>query len=343
VKETRATPEHLALSRREILKRAGLLLAGALVSNACGNGGPASTPAAPTSAPTPIGPQGDYSVITDEFGDALTPYEKVRAYGNYYEFTRAKEGIGELARDLRTSPWQIQIGGLVRNPQVLDPDDLRRFGQEERVYRMRCVEAWSMVIPWLAVPLHKVLEAAEPLAEARFVRFTALYDPAQMPGQDKAAYAKWVQSSGTPVPNDMADPQHSPYTWPYVEGLRLDEAMHDLTLLATGLYGRPLSPENGAPARLVVPWKYGFKSLKALVQIELVAEMPVTFWVAAAPNEFGFYSNVNPDVPHPRWSQGREYRLLGQDPEPVLPTLPFNGYAEQVAALYQGMDLKVNF
>jgi len=344
------TPEHIYVSRREVLRRAGFLMAGALVSSACGGPEPTPTPpatatpaATPTSLPTPTRRPDDYTGLSDEFGDPLTPLKKVRGYGNYYEYTRAKVGIGEAAKDLRTSPWQVEVGGLVHNPQSFDLDALRGFGEEERIYRFRCLEAWSMVIPWLGVPLNRILSAVEPTSEARFVRFEALYDPEQMPGQNEGTYVEWVQSSGAVVPNEMADPSHAPYIWPYAEGLRLDEAMHDLTLLATGLYGKPLAPENGAPVRLVVPWKYAIKSIKAIVRIDLVAEMPVSFWMAAGPEEHGFYSNVNPDVPHPRWNQGREYRFLGQNPEPILPTLPFNGYAEEVAYLYEGMDLTVNF
>jgi len=286
----------------------------------------------------------------DEFGDPITPLKKFRSYGNYYEFTRAKTGIREVAADLATSPWQLEVGGLVRHPRVFDLDDLRRLGEEEHVYRMRCVEAWSMLVPWVGFPLSRLLDLVEPAPEARFVRFESLHDPQQMPGQDMAQFAQWVGSA--PIAEDCqvcrvmgetVDPATSPYAWPYVEGLRLDEAMHDLTILATGAYDKPLPAENGAAVRLVVPWKYAFKSIKAVVRIDLVEEMPTSFWMHAMPEEHGFYANVNPDVPHPRWSQGRELRFLGQDPEPILPTLPFNGYAPQVAHLYEGMDLEVNY
>jgi len=194
---------------------------------------------------------------------------------------------------------------------------LRRFDAEERIYRLRCVETWSMVIPWLGFPLHKLLQQVEPLAEAKYVRFETLYDPEQMPGQK----SDW-------------------YEWPYVEGLRLDEAMHDLTLLATGLYGKELAPQNGAPIRLVVPWKYGFKSIKSIVKIDLVAEQPESLWMKASPEEYGFYANVNPSVPHPRWSQATE-RRIGELRR--RKTLLFNGYEAEVAHLYAGMDLEVNF
>ena len=210
------------------------------------------------------------------------------------------------------------MGGLVNKPLTLDVDELRRrFPSEERIYRLRCVEAWSMVIPWLGFPLGDLLAAAEPAAGARYVRFEGLLDADQMPGQ-----------------------RNRSFKWPYVEGLRLDEAMHDLTLMATGLYGKTLTPQNGAPLRLVVPWKYGFKYIKAITKIDLVAEMPVSFWMNSSPREYGFYANVNPDVPHPRWSQSTE-RRIGETAR--RQTLPFNGYGDQVAALYTGMDLRKDF
>ena len=193
-----------------------------------------------------------------------------------------------MAADFKTSPWQVEVGGMVNNPGVYDVDDIRqRFAQEERIYRMRCVEGWSMVIPWLGFPLSQLLKEVEPTAEAKYVRFETLLDPEQMPGQN----SRW-------------------YEWPYVEGLRLDEAMNDLTILSMGLYGEELLPQNGAPFRLVVPWKYGFKSIKSIVKIDLVDEMPTSLWMAASPREYGFYANVNPDVPHPRWSQAMNGALV---------------------------------
>jgi sulfoxide reductase catalytic subunit YedY len=204
------------------------------------------------------------------------------------------------------------VGGLVHKPKTFGLDDLYRFEQEERIYRLRCVEAWSMVIPWVGFPLAKLLNEVEPMSQARYVRFETLYDPEQMPGQ-KSAF----------------------YEWPYAEGLRLDEAMHDLTLLATGLYGKLLLPQNGAPLRLAVPWKYGFKSIKSIVKIDLVEEQPVSLWMAAAPDEYGFYANVNPEVPHPRWSQATE-RRIGEAKR--IPTMLFNGYAEEVSGLYDPLD-----
>jgi sulfoxide reductase catalytic subunit YedY len=207
----------------------------------------------------------------------------------------------------------VEVGGLVHAPKTFRLEELHQFVQEERIYRLRCVETWSMVIPWLGFPLSRLLSQVEPLSQAKYVRFETLYDPEQMPGQ-KSGF----------------------YNWPYVEGLRLDEAMHDLTILATGLYGKALLPQNGAPVRLVVPWKYGFKSIKSIVRIDLVNEMPVSLWMAAAPNEYGFFANVNPEVSHPRWSQATE-RRIGQDKR--IETMPFNGYAEEVASLYEGLDL----
>ncbi len=331
-------------SRRRFLRETAalgaLLLVGGCSPDVVGN--PGNTGLAPSSGLTG---EPDRKIYTDEFGDPATPLEKIRSYGNYYEFTRSKVGIARAAAHLKTSPWQVAVGGLVRKPRLFDLDDLRKLGQEERIYRLRCMEGWSMVIPWQGFPLHRLLALVEPLPEARFVRFEALFDPEQMPGQRPDAYAGGAISPGETPPdgNQMDAAVAVPYVWPYVEGLRLDEAMHDLTILATGIYGEPLPPENGAPVRLVVPWKYAFKSIKAIVKIELVAEMPLTFWMAAMPAEHGFYANVNPDVPHPRWSQGREYRYIGQDPEPVLPTQMFNGYAAQVSHLYRGMDLRVNF
>jgi sulfoxide reductase catalytic subunit YedY len=226
--------------------------------------------------------------------------------------------VAKLAKDFKTSPWTIEVGGLVNKPKTYGFEDLlKKFTQQERIYRLRCVEAWSMVIPWLGFPLAELLKEVEPTSKAKYVRFETLYDPEQMPGQQSA----W-------------------YTWPYAEGLRLDEAMNDLAILSTGLYGKALLPQNGAPLRLVVPWKYGFKSIKSIVKIDLVEEQPTSLWMAAAPNEYGFYANVNPAVDHPRWSQASERRIgeFGR-----RSTLPFNGYEEEVAQLYKDMDLRVNY
>ncbi len=312
IRSSEITPEHIYLSRRRFMTGMGAV-AGSLALAACGGG---ATGGSTTPIPTP---QPDaVSSTTDDLGNSLTSFEAVTNYNNYYEFTVDKEDVAPMAADFQSSPWTVEVGGLVRNPQTYDPDDLiRQFGEEERIYRLRCVEGWSMVIPWLGFPLRKLLEEAEPTSEAKYVRFETLYDPEQYPGQNRG-----------------------PYDWPYVEGLRLDEAMNDLTLLSTGLYGRSLPNQNGAPIRLVVPWKYGFKSIKAIVKIDLVAEQPTSLWMAAAPNEYGFYANVNPEVDHPRWSQSSE-RRIGESGR--IDTLMFNGYEEEVADLYKGMDLSVNY
>ncbi len=293
------TPEHLYLSRRKFLAGIGALVAGTLFLGGCR--------------------RDDSSLAPDESGDdELTPFESIISYNNFYEFTTSKEGVARLSRDFKTSPWTVEVGGLVSKPQTFAIDDLlRKYPPEERVYRLRCVEAWSMVIPWLGFPLAELLKEVEPTSKARYVRFETLHDPEQMPGQKSQVY-----------------------NWPYVEGLRLDEAMHDLTILANGIYGKPLFLQSGAPLRLVVPWKYGFKSIKSIVKIDLVEEMPVSLWMATAPHEYGFYSNVNPDVPHPRWPQSSE-RRIGEISR--RKTLPFNGYAEEVAHLYEGMDLRKFF
>ncbi len=320
------TPEHIYLNRRRFISGLGLV-AGSLAIAACAapgtQGGPATATenvppvAGPTALPGLPGADAAPSARStrDELGDPLTTYEAVTTYNNFYEFGTDKGDPARLARNFRTAPWTVTVGGLVHKPKTFGIEDLvRLFPLEERIYRLRCVEAWSMVIPWLGFPLKKLLAEVEPMGSARYVRFETLYDPEQMPGQR----SPW-------------------YEWPYVEGLRIDEAMHDLTLLSLGLYGKQLLPQNGAPIRLVVPWKYGFKSIKSIVKIDLVEEQPSSLWMIAAPHEYGFYANVNPDVPHPRWSQATE-RRIGEAGR--RPTLPFNGYAEQVAGLYAGMDLR---
>jgi methionine sulfoxide reductase catalytic subunit len=308
------TPERLWLSRRSFIKGTAALAAGAWLAgcglgespNSAGSGGTTATP-------------GTVGVAADELGDPLTTFADVTGYNNFYEFTLTKEGVARAAKDFPTSPWTLEVAGLVEQPRTFTIDELLGlFPDQERIYRMRCVEAWSMVIPWLGFPLRNVLDLVKPTADAKYVRFEAVLDPKDMPGQ--------LPGSG--------------FSWPYIEGLRLDEAMNDLTLLSTGLYGRRLLPQNGAPLRLVVPWKYGFKSIKSIVRISLVATQPVSFWMAAAPDEYGFYANVNPAVDHPRWSQATE-RRIGESSR--RPTLPFNGYETEVAALYEGMDLKKDF
>ncbi len=250
--------------------------------------------------------------------ETRTPYQDVTHYNNFYEFGTGKRDPAEYAGQLRTEPWSVRIEGEVARPGSYALEDLLRpHGLEERIYRLRCVEGWSMVVPWVGFPLRELLRRFEPTSRAKFVEFTTLYDPQQMPGQRRAVL-----------------------DWPYVEGLRIDEAMHPLTLLAVGLYGEVLPNQNGAPLRLVVPWKYGFKSGKSIVKIRLTEQQPMTTWHKAAPHEYGFYSNVNPNVDHPRWSQKRE-RRIGEFFK--RKTEMFNGYAEEVAHLYAGMDLKQHF
>ena len=250
--------------------------------------------------------------------DPMTSLEDITHYNNFYEFSTDKEGVAPAATKFTTDGWKVSVEGLVRNPRVYDlPDLLKISPPEERVYRMRCVEGWSMVIPWAGFSLSKLLEQVEPQSDAKYVAFESLYDPKRMPGQSSRVL-----------------------DWPYVEGLRMDEAMHPLVILASGLYGRALPPQDGAPIRLVIPWKYGFKGIKSIVKIKLLATQPPTTWNLTAPDEYGFYANVNPHVDHPRWSQATEQRI-GESGR--RPTLMFNGYEEQVASLYTGMDLRANF
>jgi sulfoxide reductase catalytic subunit YedY len=250
--------------------------------------------------------------------EKATSFQDITHYNNFYEFSTDKEGVADAAAKFETKGWQVSVEGLAQKPRVFDLDDLLKISPpEERVYRMRCVEGWSMVIPWAGFSLSKLLERVQPLSAAKYVAFETLVDPKRMPGQ-----------------------QGGVLDWPYVEGLRMDEAMHPLTLLASGLYGRALPPQDGAPIRLVIPWKYGFKGIKSIVKVKLVATQPRTTWSVQAPNEYGFYANVNPHIDHPRWSQATEQRI-GESGRRA--TLMFNGYAEQVAALYAGMDLRANF
>jgi sulfoxide reductase catalytic subunit YedY len=306
------TPEHLYINRRQFMIAAGSLTASAFLAS-CGVPVPTqvSKPAVDT------GPAPQASKSTDELGDKLTSYDDITHYNNFYEFSTDKEPVAPLSQNFKSSPWSIQVGGLVNKPRTFAMEDLLKIDQEERIYRLRCVEAWSMVIPWMGFPLKKLLAQVEPMSNAKYVRFETLMDRNQMPGQSDGYFP-----------------------WPYVEGLRLDEAMHDLAILATGLYGKPLPPQDGAPIRLVTPWKYGFKGCKSIVRIDLVEQMPVSFWMKSGPTEYGFYANVNPDVSHPRWSQASE-RRIGEFNR--RKTLPFNGYADQVASLYAGMDLRKNF
>jgi sulfoxide reductase catalytic subunit YedY len=303
VRSSEITPQSLYFSRRDFLKAAGMLTGSALLA-AC--------------APTAI-PENDataFPMKKDEFGDPANSFEDITHYNNFYEFSENKLAVSKLSKDFKSKPWTVEVYGLVNKPKIYAIEDLlKRFPQEERIYRLRCVEAWSMVIPWMGFPLASLLKEVEPTSAAKFVRFETLMDQEQFPRQGVRLYP-----------------------WPYQEGLRLDEAMHDLTILATGLYGLPMPNANGAPIRLVVPWKYGFKSIKSVVRIELVDTQPGTFWKAVNRREYGFYSNVNPNQPHPRWSQARERRIGEFAPRG---TLMFNGYAEQVAHLYNDMDLNL--
>ena len=310
VKSSEITPYSLYLSRRDFLKAAGIVTGSTLLA-AC------APKATRTALPQGVAP--DVSGKFDELGDPANSFEDITNYNNYYEFSTDKQSVNSLSQDFTTSPWTVEVYGLVKHPQTYGIEDmLSKFPQEERIYRLRCVEAWSMVIPWTGFPLASLLKQVQPTSDAKYVRFETVYRPEEMPGQKDSFF----------------------YPWPYQEGLRLDEAMHDLTILATGLYGISMPNPNGAPIRLVVPWKYGFKSIKSIVKIELVAEQPATLWNTIDPFEYGFYSNVNPDRPHPRWSQASERRIGELNRRP---TLMFNGYAEQVAQLYEGMDLNKNY
>lgn len=291
------TCERLFQQRRSLVKHLGIgLAAAALPKNLIAQ---TQCPQSALSIPNP--------------GLPITDKKAAMGYNNYYEFSTDKEAVRILAKALTLDPWKIRISGNVEHPLELDVDDIRKLCEEERIYRFRCVEGWSMVVPWLGVPLSAVLKKAKPLSSAKFVKFSAIVNPKEMIGQRRPTL-----------------------DWPYTEGLRMDEAMHPLTLLATGMYGDALPAQNGAPLRLVVPWKYGFKSIKAIQKIELLESQPTSSWQSIAPSEYGFYANVNPKVAHPRWSQSREVPL-GQSKKQR--TLMFNGYAEQVASLYSGMDL----
>ncbi len=308
IKESEVTDERLYVNRRQFIRTAGTLGAGlGLVAAApslaaCGGDVDAEDPGARAAGQE----------------EELTPYEDVTTYNNFYEFGTGKDDPARHAHTLSTRPWTVSVEGECNKPGSYDIEGiLKRYPAEERIYRLRCVEAWSMVIPWMGFPLADFIRDLEPTSQARFVELRTLHDAEQMPGQ-----------------------RRSVLDWPYVEGLRMDEAMHPLALLSVGLYGEVLPNQNGAPIRLVVPWKYGFKSIKSIVGLRFVRDMPMTTWADAISNEYGFFANVNPEVDHPRWSQKRE-RRLGELRR--RPTLMFNGYAEQVAHLYEGMDLRRYF
>lgn len=297
------TSEQAYLSRREFARK--FATAGAIAASA-----PLAAPAALASQP-----------VNDL---TLTPESIITSYNNFYEFGTDKSDPKEHAHRMTTQPWQVEVSGAVAKPGTYDIEALLDgLAREERIYRLRCVEAWSMVVPWLGVSLKAVLDRVEPLGKAKYVEFKTLLRPEEMPGQRSF---------------------FSGIDWPYVEALRLDEAYHPLTIMAVGLYGKPLPNQNGAPWRLVVPWKYGFKSIKSIVSMRLTERRPKTTWNLLQPAEYGFYANVNPAVDHPRWSQATERRLPSTLFSPNrVPTLPFNGYAEQVAGLYAGMDLRRNY
>jgi methionine sulfoxide reductase catalytic subunit len=305
------TPKKLCLNRRKFL--AGTALAGA-AALARLEVGELSSPSTVALANAKIDGVQKSSFSTTE---KITPFKDVSNYNNYYEFSTDKYEPAGFAKDFKTRPWTVTIDGLAKKKQVLDVDTIMKMAApEERIYRHRCVEGWSIVVPWVGFSLSELIKRAEPLGKAKFVEFTTVYDPKQMPGQ-----------------------RGSVLHWPYVEGLRMDEALHPLALLCFGMYGEALPNQDGAPLRIVVPWKYGFKSAKAIVRVRFTESQPVNTWNKAAPNEYGFYSNVNPNVDHPRWSQAKE-RRLGEFFK--RPTLMFNGY-DQVASLYSGMDLRKYF
>jgi sulfoxide reductase catalytic subunit YedY len=314
------TPEPLYWRRREFIRNTGLIAGTAAATGApllwlVGKSPPPDAPITPPLPETALDTTTGSSFDTTE---PETSYKDITTYNNFYEFGVDKGDPAENAQSFQTRPWTIDVEGEVAKPQTVDLDDLLKwFPLEQRIYRMRCVEAWSMVIPWLGFPLASLIKRLEPTGNAKFVEFITKLDPRTMPGQR------------LPI-----------LDWPYVEGLRLDEALHPLTMMVVGLYGKMLPNQNGAPLRLVVPWKYGFKGIKSIVKIRFVSQQPRTTWAIAAPDEYGFYANVNPAVDHPRWSQKTE-RRIGEFQR--RPTLPFNGYADQVAGLYAGMDLRKNF
>ncbi|MBL4940656.1 MAG: protein-methionine-sulfoxide reductase catalytic subunit MsrP [Colwellia sp.] len=323
--ESHVTDEPIYHERRRLLKQMGFLGAGALMSSAIANNAKAgffSDDEAPFQTRT-------LTYSKDPFNQTLikTPEKKVISHNNFYEFGSKKDQPAELAQSFKVEPWQLKISGECDHPITLDYDDLTKlFPLEERIYRLRCVEAWSMVIPWIGFSLASLLKKVAPNSRANYVAFETLYDPKQMPGQANRRLGGGIK-------------------YPYVEGLRIDEAMNPLTLMSVGLYGKTLPPQNGAPIRLVVPWKYGFKSIKSIVGIKLVEHKPSTTWKKLAPKEYGFYANVNPNHDHPRWSQASERRITsgGLFTRNRIATLPFNGYSEEVADLYRGMNLSKHF
>lgn len=331
ISEAEVTPKEIYLNRRQFMSGAiasaasfsTSVMAAPSVTTPLSNESLLTTPSATVSEPPSNGLA--KSILTAKktdigVGQTLTPYRAVTSYNNFYEFGMDKSDPARYADSLKPFPWQVSIEGLCEKPGVYDLEDLiKGIDLEQRIYRLRCVEAWSMVIPWIGFPLAKLIKRCQPLSSAKFVEFKTLVDKEQMPAQASA---------------------FSTIDWPYTEGLRLDEAMHPLTLMAVGLYGEMLPNQNGAPWRLVVPWKYGFKSIKSIVSLRFTETMPNTSWNSLAPREYGFYANVNPNVSHPRWSQATERRLpSGLFAVNRIKTEMFNGYGDEVAGLYQGMDL----
>jgi len=322
IKSSEITDQQLYLNRRTFLR--GAALAGSTIATGfvyryfTNPGQPGQSGEKIADVQTGSSGSASNSVLGEPLNEKRTSYADITNYNNFYEFSTDKRAVATKAKGFITRPWTVMVEGLVHKPRTFDIDDLLKVSPpEERVYRHRCVEAWSMVIPWVGFPLSKLLDEVQPMSQGRYVAFESLADPKQMPN----------------VSSDILE-------WPYVEGLRLDEAMHPLTILASGLYGETLPTQNGAPLKLVVPWKYGFKGIKSIVRIRVTEEEPPTTWNIAAPSEYGFYSNVNPQVSHPRWSQARE-RRIGEFG--LRDTLMFNGYADQVAQLYSGMDLRKHF
>jgi len=310
LRESDATPQTLYRDRRKFLKTSATVVAGGIAGSFIG---PEAFAAWVRGEKLPNVMKSGYTV-----DEELTPFEDVTGYNNFYEFGTGKTDPADAANDFKTDPWTIEVAGEVAKPGKYSVEDLIRSSQlEERIYRHRCVETWSMVVPWVGVPLASIIKRLEPTSKAKYVAFETLYNPKRMPGQKRSVLQ-----------------------WPYVEGLRMDEAMNPLTLMATGVYGEVMPPQNGAPIRLITPWKYGFKGIKSIVRITFTEKQPPTSWNIAASNEYGFYANVNPTVDHPRWSQAKERRIGDFFKRP---TLMFNGYEEDVASLYAGMDLARNF
>jgi len=322
-KESEVTDERVYLSRRTIVKKMGFIGAGSLLASSTATAGLLDLFSEPSS-PIVFKQRALQFGAADKFAGTLTPEAKVTGHNNFYEFGVEKQQPAELAQGFKVDPWQLKISGEVENPLTLGYDELySSFALEERIYRLRCVEAWSMVVPWIGFSLADLIKRARPTSRAKYLAFETLYDPVQMPGQKSRRLGGGID-------------------YPYIEGLHIDEAMNPLAIVSVGLYGKTLPPQNGAPVRLVVPWKYGFKSIKSIVGIKFVEKQPATTWNLLAAREYGFYANVNPAVDHPRWSQASERRITsgGIFAQNRIPTLPFNGYGEQVAGLYSGMNLK---